>query len=102
MFDWVVMVGIGIGKMVSYGNKFDVDDVDFMEYFIYDDEIKVVIFYIEGVKDGRKFMEVVKKIIKVKFVIVLKSGRMEYGVKVVFFYIGLFVGVDIIYDVVFK
>ncbi|AEH23833.1 acetate--CoA ligase family protein [Pyrococcus yayanosii] len=102
MLDWAAMAGIGIGKMVSYGNKLDVDDADIMEYFMHDDQIKVMTFYIEGVKDGRKFMEAAKKVTKVKPVIALKSGRTEYGAKAASSHTGSLAGQDVIYDAVFK
>ncbi|ALM75310.1 acetate--CoA ligase family protein [Thermococcus barophilus] len=102
MLDWAALAGIGIGKMVSYGNKIDVDDADLMDYFIYDDQIKVVTFYIEGVKDGRKFIEAAKRITKVKPVIALKSGRTEYGAKAASSHTGSLAGADVIYDAVFK
>ena len=102
MLDWAALAGIGIGKMVSYGNKIDVDDADLMDYFIYDEQIKVVTFYIEGVKDGRKFIEAAKRITKVKPVIALKSGRTEYGAKAASSHTGSLAGADVIYDAVFK
>ncbi|WP_461863252.1 acetate--CoA ligase family protein [Thermococcus sp.] len=102
MLDWAAGAGIGIGKMVSYGNKLDVDDADLMEYFIHDDEIKVVTFYIEGVKDGRKFIEAARRITQVKPVIALKSGRTEYGAKAASSHTGSLAGADRIYDAVFK
>ncbi len=102
MLDWAAGEDIGIGKMVSYGNKIDVDDADLMDYFIHDDEINVVTFYIEGVKDGRKFMEAAKRITKVKPVIALKSGRSEYGARAASSHTGSLAGQDVIYDAVFK
>jgi len=94
MLDWAAMAGIGIGKMV--------DDADLMEYFAHDDEIKVMTFYIEGVKDGRKFMETAKRVTKIKPIIALKSGRTEYGAKAASSHTGSLAGQDVIYDAVFK
>ena len=102
MLDWAAGAGIGIGKMVSYGNKLDVDDADLMDYFIHDNEINVVTFYIEGVKDGRKFIDAARRITKVKPVIALKSGRTEYGAKAASSHTGSLAGADTIYDAVFK
>ncbi len=102
MLDWAAGVDIGIGKMVSYGNKLDVDDADLMDYFIHDDSIKVVTFYIEGVKDGRKFIDAARRITRVKPVIALKSGRTEYGAKAASSHTGSLAGADTIYDAVFK
>lgn len=80
----------------------DVDFFEFMEYFVDMKEDKVIVFYIEGFKDGRKFIDVVKRVMKKKLVIVFKVGRSESGVRVVLFYMGLFVGSWKIYEVVFK
>jgi len=102
MLDWAAMAGLGIGKMVSYGNKIDVDDADLMDYFLHDDKINVVTFYIEGVKDGRKFMESAKRITRVKPVVALKSGRTEYGARAASSHTGSLAGSDKIYDAVFK
>ena len=102
MLDWAAGADIGIGKMVSYGNKLDVDDADLMDYFIHDDSIKVVTFYIEGVKDGRKFIDAARRITRVKPVIALKSGRTEYGAKAASSHTGSLAGADTIYDAVFK
>jgi len=102
MLDWAAGAGIGIGKMVSYGNKLDVDDADLMDYFIYDESIKAVTLYIEGVKEGRKFIEAAKRITKVKPIIALKSGKTEYGAKAASSHTGSLAGADIIYDAVFK
>ncbi|AIF69574.1 CoA-binding protein [Palaeococcus pacificus DY20341] len=102
MLDWAAMANIGIGKMVSYGNKLDVDDADLMEYFMYDDQIRVITFYIEGVKDGRKFIETARKVTPHKPIIALKSGRTEYGAKAASSHTGSLAGADTIYDAVFK
>lgn len=102
MLDWAAMANIGISKMVSYGNKLDVDDADLMDYFIHDEQTKVVTFYIEGVKDGRKFIEAAKRITAVKPVIALKSGKTEYGAKAASSHTGSLAGADTIYDAVFK
>lgn len=97
IFDWVVSYKIGMSKFISFGNMVDLDESDFMVYFGDDLKIGVIIGYIEGVKDGRKFFDIVKEVIFKKFVVVFKSGRIEVGVKVVVFYIGFLVGFYKIY-----
>lgn len=99
---WIIFEKVGFFVVVSVGNKSDIDDVDFFEYFKEDENIRVIFIYMEGVKDGRCFMEVVKDVSMVKLIVVIKVGRSECGVKVVVFYIGLFVGSDKVFDVVFK
>jgi len=102
MLDWAANEELGIGKMVSYGNKIDVDDADLMDYFTGDDSINVVTLYIEGVKDGRRFMEAARRITRVKPVIALKAGRSSYGAKAASSHTGSLAGADVIYDAAFK
>jgi acyl-CoA synthetase (NDP forming) len=71
--------GVRFSKAVSYGNACDVDESDLLEYFITDDETKVVAAYIEGVKDGRRFRRVLWKLASVKPVIILKGGYTSGG-----------------------
>ncbi|MFA5228675.1 MAG: CoA-binding protein [Candidatus Paceibacterota bacterium] len=72
---------IGFSKIVSYGNEADLELVDFLEYLNKDKQTKVIAIYLEGIKDGRRFMEVVRKIKKP--IILIKAGRSELGSKAV-------------------
>ena len=71
--------GIRFSKVVSYGNAIDINESDLFEYFAEDQETKIIIAYIEGVKEGRRFSDVLRATAKVKPVIVLKGGRNEGG-----------------------
>lgn len=71
--------GVRFSKAVSYGNACDVDECDLMEYFIRDTDTRMVAAYIEGVRDGRRFCRVLRRLAAVKPVIVLKGGRTEAG-----------------------
>ncbi len=53
--------GIGFSQIISTGNECDLSTADLIDYVLDDDEIKVVVTYIEGVKDGRRFLEVGQK-----------------------------------------
>ncbi len=72
--------GIRFSKAISYGNACDVDECDLLEYFATDGETKVVAAYIEGVKDGRRFRRVLRKLSAFKPVIILKGGCTSGGV----------------------
>jgi len=52
---------LGFSKIVSTGNECDVSTADIIEHILDDDEIKVVVAYMEGVKDGRRLLEVGEK-----------------------------------------
>jgi acyl-CoA synthetase (NDP forming) len=71
--------GVRFSKAVSYGNACDVDECDLLEYFITDNETKVVAAYIEGIKDGRRFRSILRKLSALKPVIILKGGYTSGG-----------------------
>ncbi len=71
--------GIHFSKAISYGNALDLNESDFLEYFAEDAETKVIGAYIEGVKDGRRFLRALRHAASRKPVIVLKGGRTTAG-----------------------
>ncbi len=73
------MRGAPISKAVSYGNACDMDESDLLEYFAEDDDTKVIGAYIEGIKDGGKFLKALRKAASAKPTIILKGGKTEYG-----------------------
>lgn len=68
-----------INKFVSYGNALDIDESDLLSYFEKDKTTKIILCYIEGVKNGHKFFKVLKKVAKTKKVIILKGGVSKIG-----------------------
>lgn len=81
VIDWAIMANVGFSKLVSLGNKAVLDECDFIEYLAMDDETEVVTMYLEDVRDGRRFMDVVSDISRTKPVVVMKSGKTEAGAK---------------------
>jgi acyl-CoA synthetase (NDP forming) len=71
--------GLRFSKAVSYGNGIDLNESDFLEYFAADDETAVVGAYVEGVRDGRRFLAALKRAAAAKPVVVLKGGRTDAG-----------------------
>ncbi|NMJ86391.1 MAG: acyl-CoA synthetase [Thaumarchaeota archaeon] len=73
----------GMSKMISYGNRSDVDEADMIWYLAQDVSTKVIGLYVEGFGDGRKFVNTAKRVIKEKGkpIVVLKSGRSTRGAK---------------------
>jgi acetyl coenzyme A synthetase (ADP forming)-like protein len=93
---------MGLSKLVSFGNKMDVAEQDILLYLLHDDKTKVILLYIEGIKEGRKFMEVSKEVTKHKPVIALKAGKTQAGSRAAQSHTGSIAGSDKIYDSVFK
>jgi 3-hydroxypropionyl-CoA synthetase (ADP-forming) len=72
-----------MSKMVSYGNRSDVDEADMIWYLSEDPQTRVIGLYVEGLGDGRKFMNTARRVIieRGKPVIVFKNGRSVRGAK---------------------
>lgn len=94
--------GIRFSKAVSYGNACDVNETDLMEYFIQDGETDMVVAYIEGVKDGRRFREVLGRLAAIKPVAVLKAGTTAAGKKAAASHTGSLAGSDAAWSAIFS
>ena len=66
-------------KVVSFGNAADLKAHDFLEYLADDNKTELIGAYIEGLKDGRAFFDVARKITKKKPMVVWKGGQTEGG-----------------------
>lgn len=66
---------IGINKFVSMGNKLDVDENDLLTYLLEDEGTKIILVYLEGFKDGRRFVEIASR--STKPILVHKSNRFK-------------------------
>jgi len=73
----------GLSKMISYGNRSDVDEADMIWYAANDPQTKVIGLYVEGFDDGRKFINTAKRVMKEKQkpIVIWKSGRTALGAK---------------------
>ena len=71
--------GHTFSKFVSYGNATQIDESDLLDYLHNDSTTKVICLYVEGIKNGEKFYETLKKVASVKPVIVLKGGLTPAG-----------------------
>ena len=68
---------VGFDKMISIGNMADVDFADFVEWLNGDESTNCICLYIEGFKDGRKFLDAGRK--SKKPIIALKAGVSQHG-----------------------
>ena len=73
----------GLSKMISFGNRSDVDEADMIWYAANDPQTKVIGLYVEGFGDGRKFINTAKRVMKEKQkpIVIWKSGRTSAGAK---------------------
>lgn len=92
--DWAYDENIGFSKVVSLGNKAGVDENSCLEYLANDTETEVIMMYLESFVDGKKFMELARKIVPKKPIIVFKSGTSEAGSAAVSSHTGALSGGD--------
>lgn len=102
ILDWALANNIGFSYFVSLGNKSDVDEVDLMEAWDSNPNAKVMIAYVEGLRDGRRFMEVARRVTRRTPVIAVKSGNTEAGSRAVSSHTGSLAGSNRAYDAAFR
>ncbi len=73
--------GAFFNKAISYGNAIDFNEADFLEYFAADPEVKVIIMYIEGPKNGLRFFNILREVTRAKPVVIIKGGRGQAGTR---------------------
>ncbi|MFX1297674.1 MAG: CoA-binding protein [Promethearchaeota archaeon] len=71
--------GIKFSKAISFGNSADLDLSDFLDYSGWDQETKVIACYVEGIKDGNRFIKKAKEVSKKKPIIIWKVGETPGG-----------------------
>lgn len=102
LIDWACFYGIGISKFAFVGDKIDIDDVDLLHYFARDKNTKVICLYIEGIKNGREFIEEARNIAKKKPILVLKGGITAESAHRAKSHTSSIAGLDNIFNAVFK
>lgn len=100
--DLVSREGYGFAKFISYGNALDINESDLLEYLGDDKKTKVICMYIEGIKDGKRFMEIASRVTKKKPVIAIKGGITEAGSKAALSHTASLAGSYEIYKGAFK
>jgi acetyl coenzyme A synthetase (ADP forming)-like protein len=102
VLDWAWKEKLGFSHFVSLGNKAVLDESDFLAAFAEDPETKVIVAYLEGIKDGPRFMELARRISQEKPIVILKAGRAEAGARAVSSHTGTMAGSDHAYDAAFR
>ena len=93
---------MGLSTIVSIGNKADITEADILKYVFNDDITKVAFLYIEGLENGKEFMELVKNKPDEMKIVAIKAGRSKVGARAVASHTGSLAGSDKIFDAAFK
>jgi len=94
--------GAAFSTMVSCGNECDLAAEDYLEYFGEDENTRTILAYMEGVKDGRRFFEVARKVAAKKPVIMWKGGMSEQGAKAAASHTGALAGSATVWNALFQ
>lgn len=102
ILDWAIGNKIGFSKFISLGNKADLNETDFIEYFINDDETDIILGYIEDVVQGRRFLETARRATKVKPILLVKSGGTQAGARAASSHTGALAGSEHAFNAAFR
>jgi acetate---CoA ligase (ADP-forming) len=102
ILDWAANQKLGLGKVISFGNKADLNEVDFIQALAEDKATKVIAGYLESIKEGDKFLRIAEQAAGVKPVVILKVGITQAGAKAASSHTGSLAGADIAYGAAFK
>jgi acyl-CoA synthetase (NDP forming) len=94
--------GIGFSKVVACGNEWDLTWSDFLEYLGHDPDTEIIAGYLEGAKDGARFIRLAREITRRKPIIVIKGGKSSTGSQFVNSHTGSIAGSQNIWGCVFE
>ncbi len=102
MLDWATPMGIGFSSVVSLGGSSDLDFGEVLDYLATDPATRQILLYIEGIRDGRRFMGSLRAAARAKPVIVMKVGRHPMGSRAAVSHTGAIVGRDDVFEAVMR
>jgi acetate---CoA ligase (ADP-forming) len=93
---------VGFSHFLSLGNEVDVTETDIIEYLGADPDTHVIAAYVEQIRDGRRFLEVAKRVSQIKPIVIIKAGRSSAGARAVSSHTGSLAGSHAAYQAAFK
>lgn len=99
--DWARMEGIGFSRFISLGNQANVTQTDMLAFLEKDPHTEVIAIYLEGITDGRSFMEVARRVSRKKPILALKVGTTDAGARAAISHTGALAGAAHIYRAAF-
>ena len=98
VLDWANDNGVGFKDVVSLGNKAVLDETDFVDHWGDDPETDVIIGYLEGISDGREFIETARETARDTPIVAVKSGRTSAGAQAASSHTGTLAGSEKAYE----
>ena len=102
ILEWTAGKGVGFSRFATLGNAADVTETDLIEALADDPKTKVIVAYLEAIKDGPRFIEVARRVTQTKPILVIKAGTTEAGARAVSSHTGSLAGAMAAYDAAFR
>ncbi|MFX1576395.1 MAG: acetate--CoA ligase family protein [Promethearchaeota archaeon] len=104
VLDMNAQSGLGVSRVISFGNKADVNEIDLIKYLGDDPETRVIVEYLEGLSPstGASYIQTAKMVTRQKPIIVVKSGRSKRGSVAAASHTGALAGDARLYDFAFQ
>ncbi len=102
LLNWAQTRGLGLAKVVSIGNKADLDEIDFLEALARDEQTRVVVGYLENITSGERFVRAARTLASVKPFILFRAGVTQPGIWVASAHTGNLAGADSAYNAAFR
>lgn len=93
---------LGLAKLVSLGNKADLNEADFLSALAADSDTRVIVAYLESIVSGKEFVKAAEAAATSKPVVILKAGTTTAGAKAASSHTGSLAGADIAYGAAFR
>jgi acetyl coenzyme A synthetase (ADP forming)-like protein len=102
LLEWASTHGLGLAKIVSLGNKADLNELNFLEAFAKDNDTAVVVGYLESIGSGKDFLKAAHAVSSSKPFILLRSGTTRAGIWAASAHTGTLAGADTAYAAAFR
>jgi acetyltransferase len=101
VIDWATGQGFGLSRLVSLGNQTDVCETDVLSHVASDPHTRVLTLYLEGIRDGRRFIAEAARVTRATPIVALKVGRFAAGQRAVASHTGALAGHEAAYNAAF-
>ena len=98
ILDWSRDHGIGFSLFASLGNQADLTETELLDALAADPETRVILGYVEGVADGRRFFDALRRAAAVKPCVLMKAGRSAEGARAAASHTGALAGSDTAFE----
>lgn len=102
LLDWAGLADVGFSKFVSLGNAADVGETDLLEYWCNDPQAKIIVGYLEGIRDGRRFLEAARCVTAQKPLVLMKVGGTAAGARAMASHTGALASAEAVVDAAFR